>query len=474
MALLKTREGRLPLFLLCWCAAQPVLDVISYWTQNVSYGSALTLSLRLLIFAAAVVLGFLVSQRRRAYYVLGALALLFYAGHLLAWFLAGDAFGPGLLFSDLTNYVRVLQIPFFVLAFVSLLSRCGQAGEKAVWRGLLIALFIILAVMLLSALTGTNPYTYPNKELGLQGWFYDGSSQSAILSMLVPLTVCAALKSRRRWVAALVCVLGFGALYLFATRLAYVSIFVIAVGTLFSWCVCRRLDRFRAGLLVACALLCAAGFSISPMARNQQMVAENAVAKQELLDELVEQGLEEYGTEGYEYLRYAYEEYLGGLVDKFGLERVAEQYAYSTDVGTVANVRQMKLSYCRMMLEDQPVTSLLFGMNLPSMTYGDNCYDVENDFHGLFYLYGAVGLAAFGLFLLHFLVLIVRALLKHAKRYFTVEAAACGIALCTGLLHTAFTSGVLRRPNSSFYLSLSLGMIYYFVKRKSYADLEEE
>ncbi|MCD8376673.1 MAG: O-antigen ligase family protein [Oscillospiraceae bacterium] len=467
------RKGVLPLFLLCWCAVQPVLDVISYWTQNVSYGSALTLSLRLLIFAAAVALGFLVSQRRRVYYVLGALALLFYAGHLLAWFLAGDPFGPGLFFSDLTNYVRVLQIPFFVLVFVSLLSRCRQAGEETVWRGLLIAFFIILAVMLLSALTGTNPYTYPDKEIGLLGWFYFANSQSAILSMLVPLAVCAALKSRRRWVAALVCVLGFGSLYLFATRLAYVSIFVIAGGTLFSWAVCRRLDRFRAIFLVVCALLCAAGYSISPMAHNRQMVAENAVAKQELLDELVEQGIQEYGSEGYEYLRYAYEEYLGGLVDKFGLERVAQQYDYSTNVGTVANVRQMKLNYCRMMLEDQPVTSLLFGMNLPSMTYGDTCYDVENDFHGLFYLYGAVGLAIFGLFLLYFLVLIVRALLKNAKRYFTVEAAACGIALCTGLLHAAFTSGVLRRPNASFYLSLVLAAIWYLVKEKQYGLAKE-
>ncbi|MCD8004067.1 MAG: O-antigen ligase family protein [Oscillospiraceae bacterium] len=473
MSFLNKRESVLPLFLLCWCAVQPVLDVISYWTQNVSFGSAVTLTLRLLIFAAAVVLGFLVSRRRRAYWILGICAVLFYVGHLLAWFLAGEPFGFGLLFSDLVNYVRVLQIPFFVLAFASLLSYCKEKGERAVWRGLLIALFIIIAVVLLSVLTGTNPYTYSDKELGLAGWFYVGNGQSAVLAMLPPLTLCGALKSGKRWLFALVCVLGFGELYLYATRLDYISIFIIAAGLLFSWAVCRRLDRFRAVLLAGCALVCALGFSVSPMARNQQLVAENAVAKQAEINELVEQGIEEYGTEGCEYLRYAYEEYLGGLVDKFGLERVAEQYGYSTDVGTVANARLKKLNYCRLMLEEQPVTSLLFGMNLPSMTYAGITYDVENDFHGLFYLYGAVGLAAFGLFLLYFLLLIIRALVQNAKKYFTAEAAACGVALCTGLLHAAFTSGVLRRPNASFYLSLVLAAIWYLVKEKQYGLAKE-
>lgn len=467
------RNRFLPLFLLCWCGVQPVLDVISYWTQNVSFGSAVTLTLRLLILAAAVGLGCRVSRRRRVYWILGIAALLFYAGHLLAWGLAGEPFGLALLFSDLTNYIRVLQIPCFTLAFVSLLSHCGREGEEALWRGLTIGFFIILVVVLLSVITGTNPYTYPNKELGLMGWFYDGSSQSAILAMLTPLVLCAALKSEKRWFTVLVCVLGFAELYLYATRLDYLSIFIMAVGTLFAWAVCRRLDRFRAVLLLVCAVLCAASFSISPMVRNQQLVAENAVIKQEEIDRLVEQGIQEYGQEGCEYLTYAYEEYLGGLVSKFGLQRVAECYGYSTDVGTVANVRQMKLNYCRLMLEGQPVTSLLFGMNLPSMTAQDICYDVENDFHGLFYLYGAVGLLLFVLFLVYFVVLIIKALIKDAKKYFTVEAAACGIALCTGLIHAIFTSGVLRRPNASFYLSLVLAMIWYFVKRKQYAHLEE-
>ncbi len=340
---------------------------------------------------------------------------------------------------------------------------------------MLIAFFIIMAVVLLSVLTDTNPYTYSDKKVGLRGWFFNGNSQSAILSILVPLVLCTALKSKKRWFTVLICVLGFGELYLFATRLTYFSIFIIAVGTLFAWAVCRQLDRFRAGLLVVCALLCAAGYSISPMARNQQMVAENAAAKQTQIDTLVDMGIQDFGTGDYKSLGYAYEVYLGGLVDKFGLERVAEQYNNSVDVSVIGNARLRKINFARLTLEDQPVTSLFFGINASSiMTYNGEDYDVENDFYGLLYHYGIVGLTLFALFLLYFFILIIRALLKNAKQYFTVEAAACGIALCTCMFHIVFTFGVLRRPNTSFYLSLILSAIWYLTQEKQYKLVKEE
>ena len=101
------------------------------------------------------------------------------------------------------------------------------------------------------------------------------------------------------------------------------------------------------------------------------------------------------------------------------------------------------------------------------MVWDNRTFDVENDFHGIYYLYGMVGLALFAAFLLYFAVLIVRALLQNFKEYMTPEAGAFGISLCLLLLHVYCTAGVLRRPNASFYLSVVLAVIYYLVNMRT-------
>lgn len=462
----------LPGALVALCAAQPLLDVLSFWTQDLAWGSKLTLALRLLLFLCVVLTGFVLSGHKRAYWITAAVCAVLYAGHVLACLRANEAFTAANLISDAVNFIRVAQIPLFTIAFITFL-RCCRQGFASFERGITIAFWIIAAVELLSALTGTDPYTYSGKHIGLRGWFYGASTQSAILSMLVPLTLCPALRSGniRRWLP--VAVVGFAELFCFATRLAYMSLFVTAIGTGIIWAITRRGDRKIYIALLLCAAVCAAAFPVSPMHQNQQAVAANAVRKQENIDRLVTQGKAEFGDQGYAYLTYAYDEYLGGTVERYGLEATAEMYGYSTKAADITNVRTIKINYCRLMLNTEPLTSRLFGLSYDEMTYHGYCYDVENDFHGITYLYGWAGLACLLAFLGYFLVIIVRALIRNARRYFTVEAGACGVALCTCLAHIYNTAGVLRRPNASFYLCLILAAIWYLIYIRDYDDPKE-
>lgn len=462
----------LPGALVALCAAQPLLDVLSFWTQDLAWGSKLTLALRLLLFLCVVLTGFVLSGHKRAYWITAAVCAVLYAGHVLACLRANEAFTAANLISDAVNFIRVAQIPLFTIAFITFL-RCCRQGFASFERGITIAFWIIAAVELLSALTGTDPYTYSGKHIGLRGWFYDASTQSAILSMLVPLALCPALRSGniRRWLP--VAVVGFAELFCFATRLAYMSLFVTAIGTGIIWAITRRGDRKIYIALLLCAAVCAAAFPVSPMRQNQQAVAANAVRKQENIDRLVTQGKAEFGDQGYAYLTYAYDEYLGGTVERYGLEATAEMYGYSTKAADITNVRTIKINYCRLMLNTEPLTSRLFGLSYDEMTYHGYCYDVENDFHGITYLYGWAGLACLLAFLGYFLVIIVRALIRNARRYFTVEAGACGVALCTCLAHIYNTAGVLRRPNASFYLCLILAAIWYLIYIRDYDDPKE-
>jgi hypothetical protein len=462
----------LPGALVALCAAQPLLDVLSFWTQGLAWGGKLTLALRLLLFLCVVLTGFVLSGHKRAYWITAAVCAVLYAAHVLACLRANEAFTAANLISDATNFIRVAQIPLFTIAFITFL-RCCRQGFASFERGITIAFWIIAAVELLSALTGTNPYTYPDKHIGLCGWFYFANSQSAILSMLVPLTLCPALRSGniRRWLP--VAVVGFAELFCFATRLAYMSLFVTTIGMVITLALTKRGSAKVCAVLLLCAAVCAAGYTVSPMHRNQQAVAANAVRKQENIDRLVAQGKAEFGDQGYAYLTYAYDEYLGGTVERYGLEATAEMYGYSTKAADITNVRTIKINYCRLMLNTEPLTSRLFGLSYDEMTYHGYCYDVENDFHGITYLYGWAGLACLLAFLGYFLVIIVCALIRNARRYFTVEAGACGVALCTALANIYNTAGVLRRPNASFYLCLILASIWCLIYIRDYDDPKE-
>lgn len=466
------RPRWLPGVLIGLCAAQPLLDVLSFWTQDLAWGSKLTLSLRLLIFLGVMLTGFVLSDRRRFYWIAAAVCAALYAGHVLACLRANAPFTTANLISDATNFIRFAQLPLFTIAFITFL-RCCRQGFASLERGITIAFWIIAAVALLSALTSTNPYTYPDKRIGLCGWFYFANSQSAILSMLVPLALCPALRSGqiRRWLP--IAVVGFAELFCFATRLAYMSLFVTAIGMVITLALTKRGSAKVCAVLLLCAAVCAAGYTVSPMYRNQQAVAANAVRKQENIDRLVAQGKAEFGDQGYAYLTYAYDEYLGGTVERYGLEATAEMYGYSTKAADITNVRTIKINYCRLMLNTEPLTSRLFGLSYDEMTYHGYCYDVENDFHGITYLYGWAGLACLLAFLGYFLVIIVRALIRNARRYFTVEVGACGVALCTCLAHIYNTAGVLRRPNASFYLCLILASIWYLIYIRDYDDSKE-
>lgn len=466
------RPRWLPGVLVGLCAAQPLLDVLSFWTQDLAWGSKLTLSLRLLIFLGVMLTGFVLSGHKRAYWITAAVCAVLYAAHVLACLRANEAFTAANLISDATNFIRVAQIPLFTIAFITFL-RCCRQGFASFERGITIAFWIIAAVELLSALTGTDPYTYPDKRIGLCGWFYFANSQSAILSMLVPLALCPALRSGqiRRWLP--IAVVGFAELFCFATRLAYMSLFVTAIGMVITLALTKRGSAKVCAVLLLCAAVCAAGYTVSPIHRNQQAVAANAVRKQENIDRLVAQGKAEFGDQGYAYLTYAYDEYLGGTVERYGLEATAEMYGYSTKAADITNVRTIKINYCRLMLNTEPLTSRLFGLSYDEMTYHGYCYDVENDFHGIAYLYGWAGLACLLAFLGYFLVIIVCALIRNARRYFTVEAGACGVALCTALAHIYNTAGVLRRPNASFYLCLILASIWYLIYIRDYGDSKE-
>lgn len=463
---------RLPWFVFGLVLFQPVLDCVSFWFTKLEWSNTLTLVLRLGVLALTAALGFALSRRKWIYIAAAAVCVLIGAGHVYALYDYGT---PASVVSDLTNYIRVLQLPVMTICLITFLHENEDSYEKLRW-GMVGSLAVILAVTVLASVTGTEPHTYVDGK-GYIGWFNTTNAQSNILCIVVPAVLVwfyekKGIGSLWFWGAAL---LGFGAMFLLGTRLALFAIVASGFGLGLSVVlICPK--QWKRG---ACFALLAVFFVLllpwSPMNSHQDTFDNVQSNRQQIADQKLEQrGLDPDGAPATEeekalwvealYDTYYYHAY--DFVKIFGMEQTVEHYDYSSDVAAITAQRPKKLMFGTMLLEQSPASAKWFGVELQRFTVGRNNYDVENDLHGIWFLYGGVGLGALLLFLAYFICLIVSALLKNAKRYFTLDAAGWGIGLVCCLMHVYNTAGVLRRPNSSFYLAAILAAIYYLTKVK--------
>ena len=456
----------LPKFMFILCIIQPLLDAASFWLERLGLSNAPTTALRFAMLALVVVIGFVLSERKRYYIGLAAILAALTAGHILAC----AQWGYGAPVADLANTLRIYQLPLMTLSFITIVRKEPKCMES-IRKAFMICLLMCAAIELISVLPHTNPYTYRDqKTVGVCGWFYFANSQSAILTMLVPVSLCFVLeKTKKAALFAGITVVGMGVLYFFATRLAFAALAATGFGLVICLIILRKQISVKApiAILLICTVVAIAAVPLSPMVKNDILVARNKILKQQDIDAMVaadEAAALEAGLEGeaFELARLcsAYHKYLAGPAGHFGMERTAAYYDNSTDAGDIADVRRARLTFCKMLLEDQPGLSFWFGMEREDMSHDGITYDVENDFHGIFYLCGAAGLVLTVLFLGWFLVRIALALLRDFKGVFTLQAVGCGMALLCCLVHAYFTAGVLRRPNVTFYLAVLLAMAY--------------
>ena len=235
----------------------------------------------------------------------------------------------------------------------------------------------------------------------------------------------------------------------------------------------RTSKRYIAVLVLILAVCCAT-YKQSPMYINQNRYNEAMSYKQNDANVMIKRAEgNKDGTssvtpeERYHALCTIYNFYSPNMCRRFGTARVMSAYDYSAQVTDITATRHRKIVFCEMLLDEQPFTSRLFGMELGRMAFDGEIYDVENDFHGICFLYGWVGLAMMVAFIGYFLYLIIKCLIKDFRKYFTLEAGAYGIGLCLCLVYAYFTAGVLRRPNASIYMSVLLAVVYYLTQMRS-------
>ena len=482
---LSALRGSLPALSIVICVLQPLLDVLSYWQIQLELPNYLTLGVRIVMIGLMLLAALPLLRNKKVFFGLALVMLLYLTGHVLACLRVSAAYDWK---EDLSDQARLLMLPATAFCFAVFL-RENESVFSALKRGLMINFVLILLVMLLSVVTGSDPHTYASKEIGVRGWFFWTSAQSAILSLLCPATLAWALErfDGKLVPLAVACLLSFGALFAFGTRLAYAAL--AAVGVCMTACllISDRKSWKQALTVFVCAALFLALYPLSPMARNQSEIQQNAKIKQARIDEAAADSAEQRGLDPAAakenpdllMLAAAYHYNLQGMIDQFGIERVADVYHHSLDVVRICDDRVRKLNYCRLLMEDSAAQTPLarwFGLEIGRTHVVETevyvfetdewvrqaeASDPENDFYGVYYLCGIVGLGLLLLFLGFFASHAARMLFRVPKRAFAPRTAAFLIAFAIALAYAWSTVSVLRRNNASFYFAVVLACIWY-------------
>ena len=97
----------LPLLAVIFCVVQPVLDVMGYWQVELGISNGVTLLVRMVLLCGSLLLGFVLTDRKWAYWVLAGVLGVLVLGHIAACMQVG--YGDPV--TDLADNLRTFSLP---------------------------------------------------------------------------------------------------------------------------------------------------------------------------------------------------------------------------------------------------------------------------------------------------------------------------------------------------------------------------
>ncbi len=143
--------GKLPWIVGTIIVIQPLLDVLSYFLGEMGSNS-LSTALRFLLLMAVALLGFLVSDRKRVYFLFYGVMGLFWVAHMANCY----RIGYQSMVADTANFLRIMNFPIFALSFVTFFKK-GKGLGKSVCAAFAINLGEIILFTALPWLEGRAP-----------------------------------------------------------------------------------------------------------------------------------------------------------------------------------------------------------------------------------------------------------------------------------------------------------------------------
>lgn len=453
-------------------AAQPLLDVLAFWTRNEVATAAGFVRLAVMLILP---LYLLFALKKKKKFIISMLVIGLYCfAHVINSFRVGMVSA----FLDVEYMARIAQLPILAVCFAFLIK--DERTMRQALRGIWLAAALTVSCLILALVTGTWNSTYGG-GLGISGWVIDDNrcANSIIFVTLSVFAILYAYNSEKKAVQIGLPALTALILVANSTRACYMGLFCIFASYIIFAVVRGRIsgERVKKTFVITLILLSIVAAAVYPYTPRALVDSDKAAAAQKSQNEFDEKikalGYDLNQMSDEEKLSTpevfdAFEEYYHSLIGyvipdmftRFGTEKVLTKYGFETDAGRLIDVRLMKTSFAALIWDEcDPITKLL-GFE-PSRQCLEGKYDMENDWPALFYYTGYLGFGLYVAFVLYFVYLIIRRLIKDFKGSFTAENLALGVCLALQLALAQFSGALIRRPNVSIYFALVLGMIYY-------------
>lgn len=489
---MKPSQRQINLTIFIAVVLQPILDMIAYWLIEIDVFNFVPV-LRLVIFAAIVILGYISATKRAVYWIATGVIIGFFILRSIVLWSEGGAYDA---VSDAGYYIRFAIPPLLLLAFFSLLRSGGAHMQRVFLTACFVNLLVVGLIVALSHVTNTVNYSYESTGVGSIGWFFSGNGQGMVLIALTAMSLLLGLTSRSVPIIWISSIVGFGLLFLHGSRVAFFAIFAVAL----VWVVSLLLIRVRGAAfyvpVILCVMIVAAFYSHSPMRVNTNEMQRNIVVATERLNQ--ESTQQERGsapraqstTDGApkaklenlestkerevpvtavsDPLEELYLRYVPTIIDRFGYDRVLDAFSHTEDLAVLRDYRVQKNIYAKLSIEERGVLNSLFGQEYASFVHQGRDHEPESDFVTLPYLYGIVGALLYWGSLIGFAVYVCYYSLRLKKEaaIYMFSLTIAGLLIVAGLLggHAALRTSV------SFYIALTLAFAALsLIDRDTYA-----
>lgn len=464
-------------WLLYLIVAQPLLDILAYWQQN-SVGTAAGL-IRMLVLIILPIYILCTTKKRRSFLVAMGIVLLFCALHILNGFRVGYIS----IYQDVAYLLRIIQMPILAMCFIHYIG--DEKKKELVLKGFLINGLIIAVSMVLAYVTNTGKSTYAGYGVGLNGWFSNTNSQSIILVSLAPLVLYVAVKHMNQICQVIISFIILGALILNGTKACYYTVYLLFAGFMFFLFIDYFMRR-KNGAKLNIPLICFFGvllvfakvvYPYSPRAKMDASYSTSVATDQKKIDKefknngpsmpsTVSQPGQSLETK-YENLSAQLKNYYRKnldkkMVERFGLKQVLIKYGVTPSAKTISDNRFKKVVYAQCVWDNSDTITKIVGFEYTNMNIGGDCYDLENDWPAIFYYCGYLGLTLYALFVLYFVILILRGLLIDFHHAFTLYNFCISFTFVLQIFLAQYSGWMLRIPGASIYMALFMALIYYF------------
>lgn len=471
----KRRVSLQSCWLFCLIAVQPLLDFLAYWNRNSVATAAGYIRLALMVVLPLVLLFRLREKKERIKLLLALAGIGAYCALHVLNCLRLDYMDP---FFDISYLAKVAQMPVLTVCFV--FSLRDEGTKKQAIRGIWAAAVLVVLGFAAAVLTGTSTTTYA-EGIGLSGWVIEDNrcANSIIYVTLSVFAIYAAVRSEKLAVTAAIPAVVMAMNIINGTKACYLGLFAILLGfaafLLMEKPVLGKKLRGRTiAVLLAAVLLSAVIYPYSPRAKETALMASVSSAQQGEIEataqalgyDLSAMSLEEILAEPELVDIYAhyYSKYMTSaipdLFDRFGYEPVIRHFKASTQVSRLIDARQIKLCYSHLLWQQSDTLTKLLGFEVSNIGNG-GIRDLENDWPALLYYFGVLGLALYAGFVLYFLYLVLRRLVRDFKGSFTSFNFSLLLCLLLQIGLAQLSGAILRRPNVSIYMAVVLGLIYY-------------